>query len=109
MREKPWPRQKLRTSPLDESELGLVRRERSGAFVRARRLRKPSHTRQQVGAYRVKQVIPVELELFDDAQRLTRRTELGHGNCTIERHDGRRREDEELVVERDDLVPGGLL
>src|SRR5438105_4433943 len=60
---------------------------------------------KQVGVDDMEHGILVELELLDDRQRRVGSLDLGHRDRPVDRDDRRRREQLQLVVEREDLSP----
>jgi hypothetical protein len=60
---------------------------------------------QQIGADRVKDVIAGKVESFENIQCNLRPVHLGERNSPVERDDCVRGEREQLIVERENLVP----
>ncbi len=76
--------------------------------VGVRRFAGTVKTPEQVGAYRVEEIVAVEvlpIETIDECQRRSRSVDFGHRNRAVQRHDGTGRERHQLVVELDDLPP----
>jgi hypothetical protein len=63
---------------------------------------------QQVRADGVKQMDVAQVEVVDERERRIRALDLGDRDGAIARHDRARHEREQLVIERDDLVPVGI-
>jgi hypothetical protein len=62
---------------------------------------------QQVGADRVEQVVPAEIEAVHDGEGGGRALDLGHRDRAVERDHRARRDGQQLVVQRQDLIPVG--
>ena len=89
--------------------LGVRWRECGATFVRVRGLTIPAQSREKVGPCGVKRVVVVQRQRVDQGQPGSRALHLSDGDRAIQRHDGGRRDREQLVVEGDDLRPVGLL
>jgi hypothetical protein len=87
--------------------LGRVAGPRDRGTVGSVRLGPAAQPPQQVGADRVEQVVPVQVQLVYEGQRGGWAVQFGHCHRPVERHHRARRDDQQLVVEAQDLVPVG--
>ena len=70
-------------------------------------VRGPAEPAEQVRPGRVEQVVPVQVQLIEQAERGARPVYLSHRDAAVERHYRRRRDHRELVIQREDLPPVG--
>ncbi len=82
----------------------LILGEPCGGLERLPGVRCSPEPGQQIAAYGVEQVVAVERQAVDDAQRRGRAVDLGHRDRTVEGRDRARVEPGQLVVERDYLL-----
>src|SRR5690606_23524458 len=72
-----------------------------------RSLEVASESEQQLTSHRVIAVIPLQIEVLDDAERLFHTTRLGEGDSPVESHYRARVDSQQLIVEGKDLGPIG--
>ena len=88
----------LPTPTLEKPSLRDILRPRNRRVVREHRLATPAKAAQQVSPDRVKQVIPIQPQLFDDCESSSRPTHLSNNDRTIQRDDRARRNRHLLVI-----------
>jgi len=88
----------LPPTPLEEPTRRDVLRTPNRRVVRKHRVVTPSKATQQIGADRVKQVVPIQLERVDDREAGSRAAQLSNSNRTIQRDDRTRRNRHLLII-----------
>ena len=92
-------------APLEELALSHVGRTRAGLRVRTRRFRPAAQPAQQIGANRVKQVVPRQGERVHHRERRLGTCHLGVSDGPVQGDDGSWRIREQLIVQRQDPAP----